>query len=78
MKNNAFAQVASKWARWYAPLPRPGYYDVSVYIPANIGTTRQRALLDRACGRVRLAHAQSIAVRESVGQSGGLLFRRDG
>ena len=40
LKNNAFAQAESKWARWYAPLPRPGYYDVSVYIPANIGTTR--------------------------------------
>lgn len=40
MKNNAFALAQSKWARWYAPLPRPGYYDVSVYIPANIGTTR--------------------------------------
>jgi hypothetical protein len=40
MRNTAFAHAESKWARWYARLPRPGYYDVSAYVPANLGTTR--------------------------------------
>jgi hypothetical protein len=55
LKNNAFAQSASKWARWYAPLPRPGYYDVSAYIPANLGTTRG--------ARYWIAHADTVDAR---------------
>jgi PA14 domain len=38
--NNTYAQAGSHWARWYATLPSAGYYEVSVYLPANIGTTR--------------------------------------
>jgi hypothetical protein len=49
LKNNAFAQDDSRWVRWYAPLPRPGDYQVSVYIPANLGTTRR--------ARYAIAHA---------------------
>ncbi|MBM3127581.1 MAG: hypothetical protein FJ009_02985 [Chloroflexi bacterium] len=51
LKNNPFAQLESKWARWYAPLPRPGLYDVAVYVPANIGTTRG--------ARYAIAHADA-------------------
>ncbi|MCI0478654.1 MAG: PA14 domain-containing protein [Anaerolineales bacterium] len=51
LKNNPFAHAESKWARWYAPLPRPGLYDVAVYIPANIGTTRG--------ARYHIAHASA-------------------
>ena len=40
MPNSTYAQAASNWARWYATLPRAGYYKVSVYLPANVGTTR--------------------------------------
>jgi len=40
LKNRPFALADSKWARWYAPLPRPGDYDISVYVPAHLGTTR--------------------------------------
>ncbi|MEW5720010.1 MAG: hypothetical protein AB1817_15385, partial [Chloroflexota bacterium] len=50
-----FAQPESKWARWYAPLPRPGYYAVSVYIPAGIGTTRG--------ARYWIAHAGAFDAR---------------
>ncbi len=38
--NNTYAQGESNWARWYATLPRAGDYEVSVYLPAGIGTTR--------------------------------------
>ena len=40
MPNSTYALAASNWARWYATLPRGGYYKVSVYLPANVGTTR--------------------------------------
>ncbi|MDE3091611.1 MAG: hypothetical protein KGJ80_19750, partial [Chloroflexota bacterium] len=42
-KNNVFAQTPSdgNWARWYAAVPRAGFYEVSVYLPAAIGTTRR-------------------------------------
>lgn len=39
MQNNVFSQVAYSWARWYPALPRPGIYEVSVYVPANLATT---------------------------------------
>jgi hypothetical protein len=55
VKNNAFADTQSGWVRWYAPLPRPGYYDVSVYIPANLGTTRS--------ARYWIAHAGAYDFR---------------
>jgi hypothetical protein len=42
---HTFAQTDSHWARWYAPLVRPGDYDVSVYIPARSGTTRRARYL---------------------------------
>jgi len=45
LQANTFAQTDSHWARWYAPLARPGDYDVSVYIPARIGTTRRARYL---------------------------------
>lgn len=35
----------SHWVRWYAPVTRPGDYEVSVYIPARIGTTRRARYL---------------------------------
>jgi hypothetical protein len=38
-RNSAFAQADGNWARWYAAVPRAGYYEVSVYLPAGIGTT---------------------------------------
>ena len=37
--NSAFAQAENNWARWYAPLTRAGNYEVSVYLPAGLGTT---------------------------------------
>ena len=37
--NRAFAQAEDNWARWYAPLAHAGTYEVSVYVPAGIGTT---------------------------------------
>jgi hypothetical protein len=40
LKNNTYAQGQFNWARWYALLPCPGYYQVSMYIPAGIATTR--------------------------------------
>ncbi|MCX7838410.1 MAG: PA14 domain-containing protein [Anaerolineae bacterium] len=43
------------WARWYAPVTRSGEYDVSVYIPARIGTTRR--------ARYLIAHAGTYACR---------------
>ena len=38
--NNTYAQDSSNSARWYPSLDRAGNYEVSVYIPGNIGTTR--------------------------------------
>jgi hypothetical protein len=39
--NLLFGEADSSWVRWYAPLARPGTYDVSVFLPAGIATTRQ-------------------------------------
>ncbi len=47
--NRAVDSPSSNWARWYAPLPRAGYYEVAVYLPAGIGTTRG--------ARYEIAHA---------------------
>ncbi len=47
--NRSVASPSSNWARWYAPLPRAGYYAVAVYLPAAIGTTRG--------ARYEIAHA---------------------
>ncbi|MCL4395736.1 MAG: PA14 domain-containing protein, partial [Chloroflexi bacterium] len=38
--NLLFGQADSNWVRWYAALAHPGMYDVSVFLPAGIGTTR--------------------------------------
>jgi hypothetical protein len=40
-KNHVFAQTDSARVRWYAPLTRAGYYQVSVYLPGSVGTTRR-------------------------------------
>ncbi len=39
MQNHVFSQASYNWARWYPALPHPGFYQVSVYIPANLATT---------------------------------------
>jgi len=39
-ENNTYNAPQYNWARWYPALPAPGYYEISVYIPANIATTR--------------------------------------
>ncbi len=40
LENNTFSQPLYNWARWYPRLGRPGAYEVSVYIPGNLATTR--------------------------------------
>lgn len=55
LKNRAFAPNESPEARWYAPLPRPGLYEVAVYLPAQLGTTRT--------ARYLIAHAGTYAWR---------------
>lgn len=40
MQNDVFSQASYNWARWYPALPQPGFYEVSVYIPAIPATTR--------------------------------------
>ncbi len=37
--NNTYTAYGYNWARWYALLPAPGYYEVFAYIPDNLGTT---------------------------------------
>ncbi len=39
--NGLFASSQNNWARWYAALLRPGYYEVSVFIPGGVATTRK-------------------------------------
>jgi hypothetical protein len=39
-QNSTFSQSQSNWVRWYPRLPRPGLYEVAVYIPGNVATTR--------------------------------------
>ncbi len=58
--NNTFALAQFNWARWYAPLSRQGDYEVSVYLPAGIGTTRH--------ARYWVAHAGTYDFRR-VNQS---------
>lgn len=38
--NTTYAHDDSNWARWYPPLDHAGNYEVSVYIPGTLGTTR--------------------------------------
>ncbi len=40
LENNTFSQPLYNWARWYPRLARPGSFQVSVYIPGNLATTR--------------------------------------
>lgn len=55
LPNNTFADTESRSARWYAPLPRPGLYEVAVYLPAQSGTTRN--------ARYLIAHANTFTWR---------------
>jgi len=48
-KNSVFAQTDGDWARWFAPVTRAGYYQVAVYLPGSVGTTRR--------ARYEIAHA---------------------
>ncbi len=43
--NGSFAQSQSNWARWYPVISRPGYYEVAVYIPGGVATTRKAPYL---------------------------------
>lgn len=45
LKSHTDWSTEAHWARWYAFLPRPGEYDVSVYIPARLGTTHRARYL---------------------------------
>ena len=40
IRNSAFSQSAANWTRWYPSLVRPGRYEVLIYIPSNLATTR--------------------------------------
>lgn len=40
IQNSPFAQPSFNWARWYPRLPFAGWYEISVYIPGNLATTR--------------------------------------
>jgi hypothetical protein len=60
-KNNVFVQTDGAWVRWYALVPRAGYYQVSVYLPGSVGTTRR--------ARYEIAHAGAydfIALNQSL------------
>ena len=37
--NNSYTARGYNWARWYAQVATPGYYEVFAYIPDNLGTT---------------------------------------
>lgn len=58
--NSTFAQAGNNWARWYASLSRAGFYEVSVYIPAGVATTRG--------ARYEIAHAGTYSF-QSLDQS---------
>jgi hypothetical protein len=53
--NNTYAQGRYNWARWYLPPTRACYYEVSVYIPASVATTRN--------ARYWIAHAGKYELR---------------
>lgn len=38
--NNAFIQPLYNWARWYPSIPQARNYEVYVYLPAGVGSTR--------------------------------------
>ena len=60
LANSTFASASPMWARWYPSLPRPGLYEVSVYIPGNLATTRN--------ARYWIAHGGTADLR-TVNQS---------
>lgn len=37
--NNTYTAYGYNWARWYALLSTPGYYEVFAFLPDNLGTT---------------------------------------
>ena len=37
--NSAFTQAENAWVRWYPSLTHAGNYEISVYLPAGLGTT---------------------------------------
>lgn len=53
--NNAFIQPLYNWARWYPSLPQARNYEVFVYIPGTLGTTRD--------ARYWITHAGTFTLR---------------
>ena len=54
-ENNTFTAPYYNWARWFPRLPRAGNYEVAVYLPAGVGTTRN--------ARYWIAHAGTFHFR---------------
>ncbi|HEX9075815.1 MAG TPA: PA14 domain-containing protein [Anaerolineae bacterium] len=60
IQNDTFSQPLYSWVRWYPRLPGAGWYQVSVFIPGNLATTRN--------ARYWIAHAGTYDL-QSLNQS---------
>jgi len=56
IKNSTFSHSQNNWVRWYPGLIQAGEYEISVYVPANVATTRH--------ARYVIAHAGTFSHRE--------------
>jgi hypothetical protein len=59
--NNTYTPRRYNWARWYLPPTRACYYEVSVYIPAGVATTRNARYWVAHAGRYELRQLNQAA-----------------
>jgi len=58
--NNTYAASHYNWARWYPTLTGPGNYEVSVYLPAGLGSTLNARYWVYHAGRYDLAPRSQV------------------
>ncbi len=78
LENNTFSQPLYNWARWYPGLGRPGAYQVSVYVPANVASTRAARYWVAHAGAYDLIRVNQSLYGDEWVSLGTFDFRADG
>jgi hypothetical protein len=76
--NNTYAQGQYNWARWYLPRTRACYYEVSVYIPAGVATTRNARYWVSHAGKYELRRVNQSAYANQWVSLGAFNFSGNG
>jgi len=77
-ENNTFTQAYYNWARWYPRLPRAGYYEVAVYLPNAVGTTRNARYWVAHAGTFNFRALNQAAYRDQWVALGTYYFSANG